>query len=70
MSEGISRTSLTKFANLMQEPDPSRLKRMLWELYKEHGILVVMKDDINRQLVNQMIVDALAINLYRDGRRR
>lgn len=70
MTEGVSRTSLTRFAGLMQDPDPERRKRLLAELYEKHGVLVVLRDDVNRGLVAQWSVDALAKALYPNGRRR
>lgn len=70
MSEPLSRTSLTRFAGLMQDPDPERKRRLLWELYEKHGMLVVTIEDVNRGFVAQMMVESLAKTLYRDGRRR
>lgn len=70
MSDGITRTSLTRFAGLMQDPDPARQRRLLWELYEKHGVLVVLPDDVSRGLVAQWSIDALAKTLYGDGRRR
>lgn len=70
MTEGITRTSLTRFAGLMQDPDPARKRRMLWELYEKYGVLVVTIEDVERGFVAQMMVESLAKNLYRDGRRR
>lgn len=70
MAEPHLRTSLTRFAGLMQDPDPSRRKRLLSELYEKHDVLVVLREDIDRGYVAQMMVDALAKTLYPNGRRR
>lgn len=70
MSDVPSRTSLTRFAGLWQDPDPERRRRLLGELYEKHGVLVVLRDDVNRGLVAQWSVDSLAKTLYPNGRRR
>lgn len=70
MTEPVTRTSLTRFAGLMQDPDPDRRRRLLTELYDKHGVLVIVKDDVERGLATQWAVDALAKTLYPNGRRR
>lgn len=70
MTEPQFRTSLTRFAGLMQDPDPERRRRLLGELYEKHGVLVIIQNDIERGLTTQWAIDALAKTLYPNGRRR
>lgn len=64
------RTTLTAFAHLMRDPDPRGAIRACQEIYDEHGILIILPSDIQRGMVEQMFVDALAKKLYPEGKRR
>jgi hypothetical protein len=63
----LHRTSLTKFAAAMRDPDPEGAKRAARQLWHERGIVVIFEDDEIPGLA-RMTVEAVAIAKY--GRRK
>lgn len=70
MTEHQSRTSLTRFAEIMNDPDPAAARRFANQVYDEHEVLMILPSDVTRGLISQMIVDAIVRLLYPNGRRR
>lgn len=62
----LTRTSLTRFARSMRDPDPAGARRAAQQLYDDHGILVIFPEDCQR--VDSMWIDAIGRRLY--GARR
>lgn len=61
----IHRTSLTRYAASMRDPDPDGARRLAKELWHRDGSIVLMADQINRMSwQDRELVRALAARLY------
>lgn len=58
----MARTSLTRFAPLMRDPDPQGHRRAAKALWHEMGIVVIMPGDCDR--LDRDFVEAVANRLY------
>lgn len=65
MTDYRSRTSLTRHAASMRDPDPRKQRDAAQELYDVHGIVVIFPHDVDR--VDAMWIEAIGKRLY--GRR-
>lgn len=65
MSHGIHRTSLTRFAGSMQDPDPHGARRLAARKWHEDGSIVLLAGDVERmEWQDRELVRALATKLY------
>jgi len=61
------RSSLAKYAETMREPDPAKRRELAKQAWHEHGILVVLPEDMGRK-VDHFIVEGVARALYGKGK--
>ena len=69
-SDPITRTSLTRFAGLMREPDPNRKRRLAKEIYDKHGILIVFPEAVKIGLVDQWWIESMVKRLFGASERK
>lgn len=62
------RTSLTKYAGSMRDPDPRKQREAAQELYEKHGIVVIFPNDVEK--LDAMWIEAIGKRLYGRGRGR
>lgn len=61
----MSRTSLTKYAPLMREPDPNGARALAARKWHETGAVVIMPDQIARMpWEDREFLNAVAARLY------
>lgn len=65
----LRRTSLTRFAASMRDPDPRGQRAAAQHLYDQHGIVVIFPSDVER--LDAMWIEAIGKRLYgRKGGRK
>lgn len=65
----LRRTSLTRFAGSMRDPDPRGQRAAAQQLYDHHGIVVIFPSDVER--LDAMWIEAIGKRLYgRNGGRK
>jgi hypothetical protein len=65
MSHGINRTSLTPYAESMQDPDPKGARRLAAQQWRIDGTIVLLPDSIKRlDPLDRDLVRAIATKIY------
>lgn len=65
MSEGIRRTSLTRYAAQMRDPDEDGAKRMAARKWHEDGSIILLPASVQRlDPLDRDLVKAIAARLY------
>lgn len=70
MSEPRTRTSLTPFVKMMNDPDPAAARRFAQKVFDEHEVVIILPSDVKRGIISGVIVDAIVRLLYPNSKRR
>lgn len=65
MSGGLTRSSLTRFAGSMADPDPGGARKFAQKVWKDHGAIVIFPDQLKAMGgLERQLFEAVAAKHY------